>query len=128
MAVALRTKGGHTPKAGPKKRTAKSEAEAIRRAVAENTTRIKPARKTSRVRTYTYKRRSTGPTKRALDAVERELALRYQMRTPQPLSLGAQWMELKPAGFHLWDWWLMFDTDKELWPFIIELVEEGYVT
>lgn len=51
--MALKTKGTKlTPKAGPKKRRAKTEAEAIRRAVDEHGAKL---RKTRKVRSYTYK-------------------------------------------------------------------------
>lgn len=63
---------------------------------------------------------------RTYQAVQRELALMYQMRTPNGLSLRAQWMERRPPSIPSWDWWLLYDDDKELWPFIIELAKEEY--
>lgn len=59
-------------------------------------------------------------------AVERELALAYQLRTPQGLSLRAQWMESRIPQVLAWDWWHLYDDDKELWPYIIEIVKEEY--
>jgi hypothetical protein len=50
------------------------------------------------------------PEAKAYAAVQRELALMYQM----------------PATIHTWDWWQLYDDDKELWPFIIEIAEEEY--
>jgi hypothetical protein len=122
--LALKTKGGHVPKAGPKARAAKTEADAIRAAVEEHTVRGKKAtRRASRVRSYTYKEAERAE-KRSFDAVQRELALRYQMRTPKGLSLRAQWMGLRPSEWGTWDWWHLYDDDKDLWPFIIEIAKE----
>lgn len=59
-------------------------------------------------------------------ALQRELAWMYQMRVPAGLSPRAQWMELRPATIHPWEWWHLYDDDKELWPFIIEIAEEEY--
>lgn len=124
--LALKTKGGHVPKAGPKARAAKTEADAIRAAVEEHTVRgrKKATRRAGRVRSYTYKE-AEHAERRKFNAVQRELALRYQMRIPTGLSLRAQWMELRLAEWGTWDWWHLYDDDKELWPFIIEIAKEG---
>ena len=127
-ALALKTKGGYIPKAGPKARAAKSEAEAIRLAIEENTVKTaKVTRKAGRVRSYSYKAPSAnGTSRKAFDAVQRELAMMYQMREPTGLSPRAQWMELKLPEWHPWDWWHLYDDDKELWPFIIEIAKEEH--
>jgi hypothetical protein len=119
--VALKTKG---IKAGPKKRRAKSEAEAIRKAIEENARGSKPSRKASRVRTYHYKAPNRNRVQRQIDAVQRELALMYQMRVPTGLSLRAQWMELHLPGYSTWDWWHLYDDDKSLWPFIVDIARD----
>jgi hypothetical protein len=122
--LALKTKGGHIPKAGPKARAAKTEADAIRAAVEENTVRGRKAtRRATRVHSYTYKEAEQAE-KRKFNAVQRELALRYQMRAPVGLSLRAQWMDLRLPQWSTWGWWHLYDDDKELWPFIIEIAKE----
>lgn len=63
--LALKVKG--TPKAGPKARRAKSEAEAIRQAVDAHGARgVKAGRKSSKVRTYAFKVAKKKPAKRKL--------------------------------------------------------------
>lgn len=64
------------------------------------------------------------PEAKAQAKQERELALVYQMRTPQGLSPHAEWVDLKPANVPLWEWWQLYDDDKELWPYIVEIAKE----
>lgn len=74
----LKTKGAKlTPKAGPKKRRAKTEDEAIRNAVAEHGTR--GLRRTRKVRSYKYKETDADKRKRGKQVItdqEREFRLR----------------------------------------------------
>lgn len=91
------------PKAGPKKRRAKAEIDAERkaRAVAENTRALKKAvRKSGKVRQYGYapaKKNGRAPTPFSDEAV-------YVYRTPDPLSPEAKWAEDCPDGVAHLDW------------------------
>lgn len=84
--MALKTKGG-VPKAGPKKRRARTEAEAIRNAVDEHGVR-QPAKKTSKVREYSYKEGQRAKRKRAsaFDAEQQRLFGLREPDGPTPLE------------------------------------------
>lgn len=122
--MALKVKGQArrpqgVPKAGPKKRRAMDEQEAICRAIEENTRKINSAtRKSSRVRKYSYKERPSNNGK------EREPWLYVVPREPHGLSLEAQWMEFRVSGWSPLDWWQLFTRDTSLWEFIIEEAKE----
>lgn len=81
--VMLKTKG--TPKAGPKKRRAKNEQEAIRAAVDESGRRtVRASRKAGRLNKYSYKDLDADKKRRqAQTAKEREEALAYSLRPPK---------------------------------------------
>lgn len=77
--MALKQKGG-APKAGPKKRRARTEAEAIRNAVDEHGVR-QPAKKATKVREYSYKEAQRAKRKRA-SAFEAEQQRLFGLRVP----------------------------------------------
>lgn len=81
--MTLKTKGGHTPKAGPKHKAAKTEEDRIRAAVEEHGRRGQPRakRKSSRVTVYNFKEAEV-ERKRAVDAKTREDTLAYSLREP----------------------------------------------
>lgn len=95
------------PKAGPKKRRAKAEIDAERkaRAVAENTRPLKKAvKKSGKVRQYGYT-----PAKGTKKEQSRERTVFsdeavYVHRTPEPLSPEADWAEDCPEGVNHLDW------------------------
>lgn len=72
-----------TPKAGPKKKRAKTEEEMIRSAVDEHGKRgVRVARKSSKVNIIKYKEAETAKRKRA-DKFQREQELAHGLREPQ---------------------------------------------
>lgn len=62
------------------------------------------------------------PTKNSKqDAAENaRKAKRVVMAKPQGLSVEAQFMELRPAGCPVLDWWRLFTKDEDDWPTLVD--------
>lgn len=80
-------------------------------------------RRASRVQSYVEPARRS--KRKPPRKVAVELAPEYpQDRKPYPLSLAAQFMELRPKCVSPIEWFRLFDHDVSIWPFLVEVVED----
>ncbi len=75
-------------------------------------------------RVITHRVQPTSPVGTKLQDAEANLrrARQVQMAKPVGLSVEARFMEMKPDGYHVLDWWRLFTIDESQWDDILEEV------
>lgn len=53
--------------------------------------------------------------KRTTKSATINAAWKYPYQKPKGLSVEARWMELKPEGWNMLDWFRLFDPNEDLW-------------
>jgi transcriptional regulator with XRE-family HTH domain len=99
---------------GAAMQTARERKLAVRQRSAEAC--LKSGKKTSKVRTFSIK-----PQDKTKQQKPRHSKAFYPvMAKPREPSLEARFMDLKPEGMYVIDWWRNYTPDESLWPDMVE--------